>query len=81
MATKKLTVPQNGTQPVTNIAPIDNMILSSKQTVFAAKNKKPTSFNIDNSLFIRFKSACVQKGQPMSKVIEDLMEKYVTNTI
>ncbi len=77
MATKKLTVPQNGTQPATMPSPIDNMISTSyaKKTV----SRRPTSFNIDQELMLKFKTACVQQGRPMSSVVEDLISRFVDN--
>jgi hypothetical protein len=75
MATKKLTVPQNGTQPATIPSPIDNMISTSCKKIIT--NRRPTSFNIDQELMLKFKTVCVQQGRPMSSVVEELISKFV----
>jgi hypothetical protein len=75
MATKKLTVPQNGTQPATIPSPIDNMISTSCPKNIT--NRRPTSFNINQELMLKFKTVCVQQGRPMSSVVEELISKFV----
>lgn len=77
MATKKpLTVPQNGTQPAETKAPIDNLLSGS--TAKKSTSKRPTSFSIDPELLIQFKAKCVHQGRPMSSVIAELMQQFIT---
>jgi len=78
---KTLTVPQNGTQPATIPSPIDNMLKGTNSTIAVTKTavKRPTSFNINQELLLRFKMSCIKHGRPMSSVVEDLISKFVEN--
>lgn len=74
---KTLTVPQNGTQPASIPSPIDNMLSNTKVFTTKSSVKRPTSFNIDKELMLRFKMECIKQGRPMSSVVEDLLSKFV----
>lgn len=88
MARKKsLVVPQEGTQPSSIPAPIDNMLSgnskrkSRKSEKVAPKEtakKRATSFNIDTELIRQFKSVCATQGRTMSSVLEAYIKSYVT---
>lgn len=75
---KSLIVPQNGTQPAVVPSPIDNMISASKAQV--PGNRRPTSFNLNQELMLRFKMACIKQGRPMSSVVEELILQFVDTT-
>lgn len=72
---KTLTVPQNGTQPAYVTTPIDNMISASKAK--NAEDRRPTSFNLNQELMLRFKLACIKQSRPMSSVVEELIQQFV----
>lgn len=75
---KSLIVPQNGTQPAVVPSPIDNMISASKTQM--PGNRRPTSFNLNQELMLRFKMACIKQGRPMSSVVEELILQFVDTT-
>lgn len=71
-------MPQNGTQPAVVPSPIDNMISASKAKM--AGDRRPTSFNLNQELMLRFKMACIKQGRPMSSVVEELILQFVDTT-
>ncbi len=78
--TKKLIVPQEGTQPASIPSPIDNMFQGSipqKQKTTTSPAKKGTTFSLDPELCNRFKATCAQQGKSMSSVIEELINTYL----
>ncbi|MCM1140770.1 MAG: hypothetical protein NC453_19545 [Muribaculum sp.] len=79
---KTLTVPQDGTQPSSIPSPIDNMFSGNTPKVSAKADapvkKRPTSFNIDNTLIRQFKAVCATQGKTMSKVLEDFITTYIS---
>ncbi len=74
---KKLVVPQEGTQPASMPSPIDNMFNGATQRGQSASSKKGTTFSLDPELCVRFKAACAQQGKSMSSVIEELINAYL----
>lgn len=75
---KKLVVPQEGTQPATMRSPIDNMFQgANQQGPEGASLKKGTTFSLDMNLCARFKVACAQEGRTMSSVIEEMITDYL----
>lgn len=74
---RKISVPQNGTQPATPTTAIDHVPSTATPQPTKVATKKPTSFNIDADLLLKFKATCASNGLPMSSAIEELMLKFL----
>lgn len=53
---------------------------TAKDVISRAKerpNKVKTSLTFDEEVFNRFQAACEKNGAPMSRVLEELMKKFL----